>query len=127
MRRPGLAALLLAVAIPAPLAAQQAEPAAPADPPVSLVRIKRALAETRQVQSLEQFRLAYYVSVSAEAPPVNIFKDWDWRKGRAAGLPPTAQELWQQVTPQEFSAPVMDFTKIGAWLGSKIVHKKSAQ
>lgn len=127
MRRPGLAALLLAVAIPAPLAAQQARPAPAPDPPVSLVRIKRALAETRPVQSLNQFRLEYYVSVSAEAPQVNIFKDFDWRKGRAPGLPPTAKELWQQVTPQEFSAPVMDFTQIGAWLGSKIVHKKSAQ
>jgi len=125
MRRPVLAALVLAVAIPAPLAAQQAEPAP--DPPVSLARIKRALSETRQVQSLEQFRLEYFVSVSAEAPTVDIFKDWDWRKGRAKGLPPSAKELWQQVTPQEFSAPVMDFTAIGAWLGKKIVHKKSSQ
>ena len=125
MRRPVVAALLLAAVIPAPLAAQQAEPAP--DPPVSLARIKRALSETRQVQSLEQFRLEYFVSVSAEAPTVDIFKDWDWRKGRAKGLPPSAKELWQQVTPQEFSAPVMDFTAISAWLGKKIVHRKSSQ
>jgi hypothetical protein len=126
MRRPVLAALVLAVALTAPLAAQQAPQAQPTpDPPVSLTRIKRALSETRQVQSFDQFRLEYYVTVSAEAPTVDIFKDWDWRKGRAKGLPPTAKELWQQVTPQEFSAPVMDFTQIGVWLGSKIFHKKS--
>ena len=122
MRRPVLAALVLAVAIPVPLAAQQAQPAP--DPPVSLAHIKRKLAETRQVQSLDQFRLAYYVSVSAEAPQVDIFKDFDWRKGRAKGLPPTAKELFQQVTPQEFSAPVADFTTIASWLGKKIAHKK---
>ena len=122
MRRPVLAALVLAVAIPAPLAAQQAQPVP--DPPVNLAHIKRKLAETRQVQSVDQFRLAYYVSVSAEAPQVDIFKDFDWRKGRAKGLPPTAKELFQQVTPQEFSAPVADFTTIASWLGKKIAHKK---
>ena len=125
MRRPVLAALVLAMAIPAPLAAQQAQPAS--DPPVNLARIKRKLAETRQAQSTDQFRLAYYVSVSAEAPQVDIFKDFDWRKGRAKGLPPTAKELFQQVMPQEFSAPVADFTSIAAWLGKKIVHKKRAE
>lgn len=122
-RRPGLAALVLAVTIPAPVVAQQSQPAP--DPPVSLVRIKRALHETRQIQSLDRFRLAYYVSVSAEAPPIDIFKGFDMRRGPAPGSPPTAKELFQQVTPQEFSAPVMDFTQVGAWLGRKIVHKKS--
>jgi hypothetical protein len=122
--RPVLAALLLAMAIPSPLAAQQTEP--PPAPPVSLARIKRALAETHKVQSLQQFRLEYYVSVSAEAPPpAGIFKDFDWRQGRAAGLPPTAKELFQQATPQEFSAPVADLTTIATWLGKKITHKKS--
>jgi hypothetical protein len=121
MRRPILAALVLAVAIPVPLAAQQ--PAS--DPPVNLARIKRKLAQTHQVQSLDGFHLAYFVSVSADAPPVDIFKDFDWRKGRAKGLPPTAKELFQQVTPQEFSAPVADFTTIATWLGKKIAHKKS--
>jgi hypothetical protein len=125
MRRPAIAALLFAVAIPAPLAAQQAQPTP--DPAVSIARIKRKLAETREVQSLDQFRLAYYVAVSADAPQVDIFKDWDWRKGRAPGLPPSAKDMIDIVTPQEFSAPVMDFTKIGAWLGKKIVHKKDQQ
>ena len=125
MRRPVVAALVLVAAMPAQLAAQ--DPQRPPDPPVSLARIKRALAETRQVQSLEQFRLAYYVSVSAEAPPVDIFKGFDMKRGPAPGSPPTAKELFQQVTPIEFSAPVMDFTKIGAWLGSKIIHKKPTQ
>jgi len=123
MWRPVLAALVLAVALPGPLAAQQTPPAA--DPPVNLARIKRKLAETRQVESPDQFRLAYFVSVTAEAPQVDIFKDFNWREGRAKGLPPTAKELFQQVTPQEFSAPVADFTTIAAWLGKKIAHKKS--
>jgi hypothetical protein len=118
-----LAALVLAVAIPAPLAAQQTQPAS--DPPVNLAYIKRKLAETRQIQSLDQFRLAYYVTVSAEAPQVNIFKDFDWKHGTVPGSPPSHQELFQQVTPQEFSAPVADFTAIAAWLGSKIAHKKN--
>ena len=90
----------------------------------NVARIKRKLAETREVQSLDEFRLAYYVSVSAEAPQVDIFKDFDWRKGRAKGLPPTAKELFQQATQQEFSAPVADFTTIATWLGKKISHKK---
>ena len=123
MRRPVAAALVLAAAMSAQLAAQEPQPAS--DPPVSLARIKRALAETRQVQSLDQLRLTYYVSVSAEAPPVDIFKGFDMKRGPAPGSPPTAKELFQQVTPIEFSAPVMDFTRIGAWLGSKIIHKKS--
>jgi hypothetical protein len=125
MRRAAVAALVLAIAIPAwPLAAQ--EPQAPADPPVSLARIKRALAQTHSVESLDQLRLAYYVSVTADEPQINIFKDFDWKHGPVPGSPPSHQELFQQVTPKEFSAPVADFTSIAAWVGSKIARKKPA-
>jgi hypothetical protein len=126
MRRSLFLALVLAMAGPPPFAAAQ-QSQSPPDPPVSLERIKRQLAQKQQVQSLDQLRLAYYVSVTANAPEVNIFKDFDWKHGRVPDSPPTARELFQQVTPIEFSAPVMDFTQVGAWLGSKIFHKKSSQ
>jgi hypothetical protein len=119
---PVLFALVLAVPAPPPAAAQQP---ASADLPVSMARIKRALQESRRHDSLDQLRLAYYVSVVASEPRVNIFKDFDWKHGTVPGSPPSHQELFQQVTPQEFSAPVADFTAIAAWLGSKIIHKKT--
>jgi hypothetical protein len=123
MLRPVLIALVLALAVRAPLAAAQQAPSA--DPPVSLARIKRALQDSRRHDSLDQLRLAYYVSVVASEPQINIFKDFDWKHGTVPGSPPSHQELFQQVTPQEFSAPVADFTAIAAWLGSKIIHKKT--
>src|SRR5437762_1115911 len=99
MLRPVLIALALALPAPAPLAAAQQAPSA--DPPVSLARIKRALQDSRRHEALDQLRLAYYVSVVASEPQVNIFKDFDWKHGTVPGSPPTHQELFQQVTPQE--------------------------
>ena len=109
MLRPVLLALVLTLPVSVPRAAAQQAPSP--EPPVSLAHIKRALQDSRRQDSLDQLRLAYYVSVIASEPQ--------------PGSQPSHQELFQQVTPQEFSAPVADFTAIAAWLGSKIAHKKS--
>ena len=123
MLRPVLVALLFVLPVSAPPAAAHQAPSE--DPPVSLARIKRALQDSRRQDSLDQLRLAYYVSVVASEPRINIFKDFDWKHGTVPGSPPSHQELFRQVTPQEFSAPVADFTAIAAWVGSKIAHKKT--
>jgi hypothetical protein len=123
MRRPLVVLLAIALSGPGLFAAGQ-QASETKDPPVSLARIKRELNRPRQVESLNELRLAYYVSVSADAPQVNIFKDFDWKHGTVPGSAPSHQELFQQVTPKEFSAPVADFTAIAAWLGSRMIHRK---
>jgi len=90
-----------------------------------MARIKRALQQPHRDQPLDQLRLAYYVSVTADAPQLNVFKDFDFRHGPVPGSAPSHQEMLQHLTPQEFSAPAADLTWLGSWLGSKIAHKKS--
>ena len=69
MRRPMALALMVALALPAPAFAAGGQAQAQTDLPVSLVRIKRALRERPAVTTLDQLKLAYYVSVTADEPP----------------------------------------------------------
>ena len=122
--RPIALALVVALGLPAPALAQS-QPAAPAkdDLPVSLVRIKRALSQPAPSKNVEGLKISYYVSVTAENPPIDIFKNFDTRHGPVPGAPPTHAELFAHVTPQEFRAPPADFTAIIGWLGSSIYKK----
>lgn len=120
-------ALMVALALPVPAFAAGGQAQATTDLPVSLANIRRALRERPPASALDQFKLAYYVSVTADAPPINLFKDFDWKHGAVPGSPPSQQELFRQVTPQEFSAPVANFTAIAGWLGSKFARKSPSK
>jgi hypothetical protein len=121
MRRPRLVVLLVLLAMPGPALAQ--EPVRADDLPVSLARIKRGLRDTSTRESPLGLKLAYYVNVVGESPQVNLFKDFDSRTGRVPFAAPTHQELFDQVTPQEFKSPPADLLGAAAWLGGKLVKK----
>ncbi len=118
-----LRALVLPVllAVPAPLFAQATVSAD--DLPVSIARIKRGLRETAARESRHGLKLTYYVNVMGDTPQVNLFKDFDTVHGRVPGSPPTHQELFQQFTPKEFSAPAADLLGAAVWLGTKLTKK----
>jgi len=124
MMRPIALALSVALGLPASALAQN-QPTAPAkdELPVSLVRIKRALSQPAPSKSVDGLKISYYVSVTAENPPIDIFKDFDTKHGPVPGAAPTHAELFAHVTPQEFSAPAADLTAIIGWLGSSIYKK----
>lgn len=114
--------LLTLVALPASALAQQAAVSAD-DLPVSLVRIKRQLREAQAHESRHGLKLTYYVSVVGETPPVNLFQDFDAVHGAVPFAAPTHQELFQQVTPKEFSAPPADLLGAAVWLGTRLTKK----
>ena len=101
---------------------------APTAQPVSFARIKRGLREkpTAPLRLSDRVLLSYYVSVVGESPPIDVFKDFDTRHGAVPFSAPTHQELFSQVTPQEFRAPSADILGAAVWLGTKLAKKTDA-
>ena len=126
MLPPVAVVLVIALALPGPFAAG-GQGQASSELPVSLARIKRALREAPPARTLDQLKLAYYVSVTAEGPRINVFKDVDWKHGLVPGSIPSHEELFQQVTPQEFRPAVADLTAVAAWLGSKVFRRATSK
>jgi hypothetical protein len=130
MKRSGAFVLAVALALPAPAVAQGPKSAdSNADRlPVSLARIKRGLREkpTEPLRLSDRVLLSYYVSVVGEGPPIDVFKDFDTQRGAVPFSAPTHQELFYQVTPQEFRAPSADILGAAVWLGTKLAKKTDA-
>ena len=125
MVRPVALVLAVAIALPAPVLAQSPPPPAPSgELPVSLARIKRALNEQQPsaTKTMDGLKISYYVSVTAEPPHVNLFKDFNLKDGPTSG-PPTREELLYQNTPEAFRSPPADFTALIGWLGMTIYKK----
>src|SRR5262245_25943098 len=122
MMRPVALALVVALGSPASALAQS-QAAAKDELPVSLARIKRALNQPAPSKMLEGLKISYFVSVTAENPPIDLFKDFDLKHGPVPHSAPTHAELFAHVTPQEVSAPAADLTAIVGWLGTSIYKK----
>ena len=112
---------------------EPAPPPAPADAPaaaapsgqseqygLNLSRIQRGLRRSAERQDYDGLNLRYYVNVYAPAPAIRLFSKQD---NLAFGLAPyggpTHSEMMQVMTPQEFRAPVADFSGIARWLANK--------
>jgi hypothetical protein len=95
--------------------------------PVSVVRIKRRLAELPPIDSAADLRLSYYVSVYGRMPSLELFTGVDF--GGAGAFQygaPTHQEFLNLVTPQAFRTPVMDLGSLLFGLGTAAA-KKAAE
>jgi hypothetical protein len=129
MKRSAALVIAVALAMPAPAVAQSPNSAdSNADrQPVSLARIKRGLREkpTTPLRLSDRVLLSYYVSVVGESPPIDVFKDFDTRRGAVAFSAPTHQELFYQVTPQEFRAPAADILGAARWIKTKLPKKRA--
>jgi hypothetical protein len=107
--------------------AQGARPAASAPAvdvnrlPVDLWRIGRQLQQAhRDTEEREGLNLRYQIEVFGRAPQIQLFTPEDnLRYGPVPYGAPTHQEMINQITPKEFSSPVMDFNALMRWLADK--------
>jgi hypothetical protein len=109
------------------------EPAAPqsASPPrspsspteqygLNLARIQRGLQRSAERQEGEGLNLRYYVNVYAPAPSIQLFTRQDnLAFGPAPYGAPTHRDMMNMITPQEFRAPVADFSGLARWLANR--------
>ena len=88
--------------------------------PVSLHRITRELRQSTETSSHEGLRLKYQIDVYGRAPAIELFTKADnLRSGPVPYGGPTHQEMLYMMTPQEFRAPVADFSTFMRWLADK--------
>lgn len=115
-----LAALLVTAqaAPPASPPTEEAKPAAqeketkPGELPVSLDRIRQALAESPQIKP-DAVRPVFRVEVIGDKPTITDLLGPEFWKGTAPGMPITHQELFAMVTPEQFRGTAM-FTQAEA-------------
>jgi hypothetical protein len=126
MKLAAAVALAFSLSVAAPLLAQgqQQENVSADRLPISLDRIKRGLRESQSRPVQNGLKVSYYVTVVADNPAINLFKDFDTLHGLVPRSAPTHQELFEQVTPKEFRAPAADVLGAAVWLGSKLAKKK---
>ena len=93
--------------------------------PISLHRIQRELQQSStETQSHEGLRLRYQIDVYGRAPAIELFTKADnLRSGPVPYGAPTHKEMLNMMTPQEFRAPVMDFTSFMRWLADRASKK----
>jgi len=128
---PVVSSALVVVGLAAGASAQTQEPAtpAPAAPASStsteqyglnLARIQRGLRKSAERQDYDGLNLRYYVNVYAPAPSIKLFTPLDnLLYGPAPYGGPTHRDMMNVMTPQEFRAPVADFSGIARWLANK--------
>ena len=108
---------------PAPATPAASAPATPAESEqygLNLSRIQRGLRRSSERQDYEGLNLRYYISVYAPAPSIRLFNRQDNLSfGLAPYGGPTHNEMMQVMTPQEFRAPVADFSGVARWLAKK--------
>jgi hypothetical protein len=113
-----LALLTLMACLAAPALAQDSQPATPPAPEidatklgVDLNRIQRGLriAESRERAEAEGLRVNFAVQVFGQAPRMDILQGIDLVNGAVPGTAPTHRQFIEQVTPQIYRYPGVDF------------------
>ena len=88
--------------------------------PISLHRIHRELQQSSSTETREGLRLRYQIDVYGRAPAIEFFTRADnLANGPVPYGAPTHKQMLEMMTPQEFRAPVMDFTAFMRWLADK--------
>jgi hypothetical protein len=124
-----LAASVIALSLSAPAAAQQ-QPAPQRQIdvdrlPLNLNRIQRQLRHATDLEQREGLNLRYRIQIYGMAPPLQIFnEESNLVNGPVPYGAPTHRELINHVTPQEFRAPVADFSALIRWLAERNKEKK---
>ena len=107
--------MLLTASLARPAGAQDPPPP---DPPidatklgVDLNRIQRELrlAESREKSEVEGLRLNFSVQVFGRAPKLEILQGVDLFNGAVPGTAPSHRQFIEQVTPQIYRQPGVDF------------------
>jgi hypothetical protein len=84
---------------------------------VDLQRIQRALRQSAERQDSNGLNIRYIIDVYGTAPRINIVdpKTDNLRYGPVPYGAPTHQQMLDIMTPQEFRAPVADFSALMRW------------
>jgi len=92
--------------------------------PLDLQRIEHQLRQSpAEREAHEGLRLRYFVDVYGKTPRIELFSpDEDLTVGPTPWGAPTHRDMLELWTPQEFSAPVMDFNALMRWLSDKMSH-----
>lgn len=139
MRSLGLVVMTVVLGMASAVAAQQPpEPAAPQTPApidrpvtqgidatklgIDLNKVQRGLAIGTPEERLEQsgLRLNYRVEVFGEAPEIDLFTNFDPKVGAVPYGGPTHQDFLNQVTPEEFRSPMINFSALAFWAFGKL-------
>jgi hypothetical protein len=120
-------ALCIVLSLAAPAAAQQDAP--PANPsravdvdrlPLNLNRIQRELKHAADLEQRDGLNLRYVIQIYGSAPPLQIFnEESNLVNGPVPYGAPTHRELINHVTPQQFRAPIADFSALMRWLADR--------
>jgi len=93
--------------------------------PVDVARIHRGLRQSTIREERDGLHLKYFVDVYGQAPRIEFFTRQDnLRNGPVPYGAPTHNEILQMITPQEYRAPVADFSALIRWLSDKAKDKK---
>ena len=68
----------------------------------------------------EGLNLRYQIQIFGFAPPIEFFsKDENLTVGPVPNSAPTHRDMIEHVTPEEFRAPIMDFSALIRWLNER--------
>ncbi len=127
LKRASLIGLLI-IGVAHTAAAQQtsadvSRPAIPVDVsrlPIDLAKITRELRQTQSTESRNGLHIRYTIDVYGAAPRIEFFtKEDNLQTGPVPYGAPTHGEMIYHVTPQEFSAPIADFSALLRWLADR--------
>jgi hypothetical protein len=104
-------------------AAAQQKPAPNVDVdrlPIDVSKIKKELQRQADVEERQGLNLRYNLHVYGVAPRLQFFTEEDnLTSGPVPWGAPTHQEIINHITPQEFRAPVADFSAFVRWLAER--------
>jgi hypothetical protein len=88
--------------------------------PIDLAKITRQLRQTPGTESHNGLHIRYTIDVYGAAPRIEFFtKEDNLQTGPVPYGGPTHREMINQVTPQEFRAPIADFSALLRWLADR--------
>jgi len=88
--------------------------------PIDLAKITRELRQTQGTESRNGLHIRYTIDVYGAAPRIEFFtKEDNLQTGPVPYGAPTHREMINQVTPQEFRAPIADFSALLRWLADR--------
>jgi hypothetical protein len=88
--------------------------------PIDLAKITRQLRQTQSTELHNGLHIRYSIDVYGAAPRIEFFTKQDnLQTGPVPYGAPTHREMINQVTPQEFRAPIADFSALLRWLGDR--------
>ena len=88
--------------------------------PIDLAKITRQLRQTQSTELHNGLHIRYTIDVYGAAPRIEFFtKEDNLQTGPIPYGAPTHREMINQVTPQEFRAPIADFSALLRWLADR--------